>query len=74
MERAFFEKILKAMRLIWRKRQKEKGVKLLIPIDTVVADGFSNDAHFHTVDRGGIKPDEEALISEKDLQALCRRN
>ena len=42
-------------------KAKEKGVKLLIPIDTVVAKEFSNDVPFHTVGRGGIAPDEEGL-------------
>jgi phosphoglycerate kinase len=29
------------------KKAKEKGVRILLPIDSVVADGFSNDANFH---------------------------
>lgn len=38
-----------------------KGVKLLIPIDTVVADDFSNDANFKVVGRGEIPADMEGL-------------
>ena len=32
-----------------------KGVKLLLPVDTVVADRFSNDANFKTVESSAIK-------------------
>ncbi|MDE7300203.1 MAG: phosphoglycerate kinase [Lachnospiraceae bacterium] len=50
-------------------KAKEKGVKLLIPIDTVVAKEFSNDAPYHTVDLGGISADEQGLdIGEKTCQ------
>ena len=37
-------------------KAKQKGVNLLIPIDSEVAKSFSNDAEFKTVDRGGIEP------------------
>ena len=43
------------------KKAKEKGVKLLIPVDTVVADDFSNDANFKVVGRGEIPADMEGL-------------
>ena len=43
------------------KKAEEKGVKLLIPIDTVVADDFSNDANFKVVERGQIPNDMEGL-------------
>ena len=43
------------------KKAEEKGVKLLIPIDTVVADDFSNDANFKVVERGEIPDDMEGL-------------
>ena len=43
------------------KKAEEKGVKLLIPVDTVVADGFSNDANFKVVGRGEIPDDMEGL-------------
>lgn len=36
-------------------KAEEKGVKLLIPVDNVVADAFSNDANIKVVERGGIE-------------------
>ena len=42
-------------------KAEKKGVKLLIPVDTVVADSFSNDANFKTVGRGGIEPGWQGL-------------
>lgn len=42
-------------------KAKEKGVKLLIPVDTVAADDFSNDANFKVVGRGEIPSDWEGL-------------
>ncbi len=48
------------------KKAEEKGVKLLIPVDTVIADDFSNDANFKTVGRGEIPADWQGLdIGEK---------
>ena len=43
------------------KKAEEKGVKLLIPIDTVIADDFSNEANIQVVERGGILPGWEGL-------------
>ncbi len=43
------------------KKAEEKGVRLLIPVDTVVADDFSNDANFKVVGRGEIPADMEGL-------------
>ncbi len=43
------------------KKAEEKGVKMLIPVDNVVADDFSNDANFKTVDLGEIPDDMEGL-------------
>ena len=43
------------------KKAEEKGVKLLIPVDTVVADDFSNDANIKVVGRGEIPADMEGL-------------
>ena len=49
-------------------KAEEKGVKLLIPIDTVVAKEFSNDAESKTVERGGIEAGWEGLdIGEKTI-------
>ena len=36
------------------KKAQDKGVKLLIPVDTVIADDFSNDANRKVVGRGEI--------------------
>ena len=42
-------------------KAKEKGVKLLTPVDTVVAKDFANDVPYHTVPLGGIAADEQGL-------------
>lgn len=47
---------------------KEKGVDLLLPVDNIVADAFSNDANTKTVDVGGIEAGWEGLdIGPKTL-------
>ncbi len=43
------------------KKAADKGVKLLIPVDTVVGDDFSNDCNFKVVGRGDIPVDMEGL-------------
>jgi len=49
-------------------KAKAKGVKLLIPVDTVVAKEFSNDAEYKTVERGGIEAGWQGLdIGEKTI-------
>ena len=49
-------------------KAKDKGVELLIPVDTVVAKEFSNDAEHKTVDAGHIEADWEGLdIGEKTI-------
>ncbi len=54
------------------KKAEEKGVKMLIPVDNVVADDFSNDANFKTVDLGGIPDDMEGLdIGPKTAQIFA---
>ncbi|HHT97851.1 MAG TPA: phosphoglycerate kinase [Clostridiales bacterium] len=48
---------------------KEKGVKFLIPADTVIAKEFSNDVEFKTVVRGGIEKGWQGLdIGEKTCE------
>lgn len=42
-------------------KAKARGVKLLLPVDTVVAQEFKNDTPFKTVARGGIEADWEGL-------------
>lgn len=42
-------------------KAKARGVKLLLPVDNVVAQEFKNDTPFKTVSRGGIEDDWEGL-------------
>ncbi len=50
-------------------KAEKKGVKLLIPVDTVVAKEFSNDAERKTVGRGGIEAGWQGLdIGEKTIE------
>ena len=50
-------------------KAEKKGVKLLIPVDTVVAKEFSNDAEHKTVKRGGIEAGWEGLdIGEETIK------
>ncbi len=49
-------------------KAEAKGVKLLIPVDTVVAKDFANDAESKTVERGGIEKGWQGLdIGEKTI-------
>lgn len=59
--KSLLEEEYKQYALDMEKKAEEKGVKLLIPIDTVVADDFSNDANYKTVGRGEIPADMEGL-------------
>lgn len=59
--KSLLEEDYKDYALKMEKKAEEKGVKLLIPIDTVVADDFSNDANFKVVGRGEIPADMEGL-------------
>lgn len=59
--KSLLEEDYKQFALDMEKKAEEKGVKLLIPIDTVVADDFSNDANYKTVGRGEIPADMEGL-------------
>ena len=43
------------------KKAEEKGVKLLLPVDNVIADDFSNDANIKVVKRGEIPDGWEGL-------------
>jgi len=50
-------------------KAEEKGVKLLIPVDTVVAKAFDNDAERKTVGRGEIEAGWQGLdIGEKTIE------
>ena len=59
--KSLLEEDYKQYALDIEQKAEEKGVKLLIPIDTVVADDFSNDANFKTVGRNEIPADMEGL-------------
>jgi phosphoglycerate kinase len=43
------------------KKAADKGVKMLIPVDTVVADAFSNDANIKVVEAGKIEDNWQGL-------------
>ncbi len=50
-------------------KAKDKGVELLIPVDTVVSQEFSNDAPFKTVASNTIEPGWQGLdIGEKTVE------
>jgi phosphoglycerate kinase len=51
-------------------KAKEKGVKLLIPVDTVAAKEFSNETEYKTVKRGGIEADWMGLDIGEETQKL----
>jgi len=51
-------------------KAEKKGVKLLIPIDTVVAKEFSNDTEFKTVKRGEIEADWQGLDIGEETRKL----
>jgi len=51
-------------------KAKDKGVKLLIPVDTVVADDFSNDANFKVVGDSGRYG--RTGYRTKDSRTFCR--
>ena len=59
--KSLLEEDYKEYALKMEKKAEEKGVKLLIPVDTVVADDFSNDANIKVVGRGEIPADMEGL-------------
>ena len=50
-------------------KAKDKGVKLLLPVDNVVADDFSNDANFKVVDSMAIPDDYQGMdIGPKSIE------
>lgn len=59
--KSLLEEDYKEYALKMEDKAKEKGVKLLIPVDTVVGDDFSNDANRKVVGRGEIPADWEGL-------------
>ena len=70
--KSLLEEDYKQYALDMLKKAEDKGVKLLIPVDTVVADDFSNDAEFKVVGRGEIPADWEGLdIGPKTSQLFA---
>ena len=59
--KSLLEEDYKEYALKMEEKAKAKGVNLLIPVDTVVADDFSNDANFKVVGRGEIPAEWEGL-------------
>ena len=54
------------------KKAAEKGVNLFLPLDTVIADDFSNDANNEVVDEGQIPDDWEGLdIGPKSIEKFA---
>ncbi len=51
-------------------KAEKKGVKLLIPIDTVVAKEFSNDTEYKTVKRGNIEAGWQGLDIGEETSKL----
>ncbi len=68
--KSLLEEDYKQYALDMEKKAEEKGVKLLIPIDTVVADDFSNDANSKVVGRGEIPADMEGLDIGPETEKL----
>ena len=79
--KSLLEKDYMEYALQMEEKAKEKGVKLLIPIDTVVGDDFKNDCNFKVVERGEIPdgwegmdigPETEKLFAEavKDAKTV----
>ena len=59
--KSLLEKDYMEYALQMEEKAMEKGVKLLIPIDTVVGDDFKNDCNFKVVERGEIPDDMEGM-------------
>ncbi len=55
------------------KKAEEKGVKLLLPVDTVIADAFSPDANTQVVANGEIPAGWQGLdIGPKTIELYCQ--
>ncbi|MEF9945019.1 MAG: phosphoglycerate kinase [Lachnospiraceae bacterium] len=52
------------------KKAEEKGVKLLLPVDNIIADDFSNDAHTQIVPKGEIPDGWEGLDIGPETEKL----
>ena len=70
---SLLEEDWKAYSLEMIEKAKEKGVKLLLPIDTVIADDFAPDANSQVVDAGEIPDGWEGLdIGPKTVELYCK--
>jgi phosphoglycerate kinase len=67
---SLLEEDYKAYALEMIKKAEEKGVKLLIPVDNVIADKFSNDANVKTVGQEGIPAGWQGLDIGPKTQEL----
>ena len=61
VRKSLLEKDYMDYALQMEEKAKEKGVKLLIPIDTVCGDDFKNDCNIKIVGRGEIPDDMEGM-------------
>lgn len=68
--KSLLEEDYKQYALDMEKKAEEKGVNLLIPVDTVIADDFSNDANHKIVGRGEIPAEWEGLDIGPKTQEL----
>ena len=59
--KSLLKKITVSMHLNMIQKAKDKGVKLLLPVDNVIADDFSNDANIKVVKAGEIPEGWEGL-------------
>ena len=58
----------------WSRRPAAKGVKLLLPVDTVCADAFAPDANSQVVKAGEIPDGWQGLdIGPETVEAVLRR-
>ncbi|MBX2840989.1 MAG: phosphoglycerate kinase [Flammeovirgaceae bacterium] len=65
------DKMELALELI--KKAEEKGVNLILPEDTIEADGFSNDAKTNIAASGNINPEWEGLdIGPKSIKTFSK--
>ena len=56
------------------KKAEEKGVKFLIPVDTVITKEFKNDTEYKTVPTKEIPDDWQGLDIGEKSRIVCRCN
>ncbi len=58
----------------WSRKPRTKGVKLLLPVDTVCADAFAPDARSQVVKAGEIPDGWQGLdIGPETVKLYCER-